>query len=78
MSAADPDRSAEVARSVMSGAPGAERALTVANAGAAIYVGGRADSLADGVRAAEEAIDSGAARDALERFVERTRALATA
>jgi anthranilate phosphoribosyltransferase len=78
LSAADPDRSAEIARSVMSGAAGAERALTVANAGAAIYVGGRAGSLADGVRAAEDAIDSGAARDAMERFVERTRALAPA
>ena len=78
VSAADPDRSAEIARAVMSGAGGAERALTVANAGAAIYVGGRADSLEDGVRAAEQAIDSGAAREAMERFVERTRELAPA
>jgi anthranilate phosphoribosyltransferase len=76
--AADPDRSAEVARAVMSGADGPERALTLANAGAAIYVGGRAESLAEGVRAAAEAIDSGAAREAMERFVERTRALAPA
>src|SRR3954453_9509019 len=76
--AADPDRSAEIARSVLSGAGGAERSLTVANAGAAIYVGGRAGTLEAGVRAAEEAIDSGAARAAMERFVERTRALAVA
>jgi anthranilate phosphoribosyltransferase len=76
--AADPDRSAQIARAVMSGARGPERSLTVANAGAAIYVGGKAGSLEDGVRAAEEAIDSGAAKDAMERFVERTRALATA
>jgi anthranilate phosphoribosyltransferase len=76
--AADPDRSAEIARAVLSGAPGPERALTVANAAAAIYVGGAAESLTDGVRGAEEAIDSGRARDAMERFVERTRALATA
>jgi anthranilate phosphoribosyltransferase len=76
--AADPDRSAEIARSVLSGAGGAERSLTVANAGAAIYVGGRAETLVDGVRAAEQAIDSGAARESMERFVERTQALATA
>src|SRR3954452_22285408 len=76
--AADPDRSAEIARAVLSGAPGPERSLTVANAAAAIYVGGAATSLTDGVRAAEEAIDSGRARDAMERFVERTRALAPA
>jgi anthranilate phosphoribosyltransferase len=56
----------------MSGHPGAERSLTVLNAGAAIYVGGRADSVEAGVRAAEEAIDSGAARDAMERFVRHT------
>ena len=73
---ADPQRSAEVARAVLAGAPGPERSLTVANAAAAIYVGGRAESLQDGVRAAEEAIDSGAAREAMERFVERTHALA--
>ena len=76
--AADPDRSAEIARAVLSGAGGAERSLTVANAGAAIYVGGRADSLENGVRSAEDAIDSGAAREAMERFVERTQALAAA
>jgi anthranilate phosphoribosyltransferase len=76
VAAADPDRSAEVARSVLSGAGGPERALTVANAGAAIYVGGRADSLEAGARAAEAAIDSGSARDAMERFVARTQELA--
>jgi anthranilate phosphoribosyltransferase len=74
--AADPARSAEVARSVMSGTPGPERALTVVNAGAAIYVGGGADSIEAGVRAAEQAIDSGAARDATERFVRQTQTLA--
>jgi anthranilate phosphoribosyltransferase len=78
LGASDPARSAEVARSVMSGAPGPERSITVANAGAAIYVGGGADSIEAGVRAAEEAIDSGAARDAMERFVRQTQALAGA
>jgi anthranilate phosphoribosyltransferase len=60
----------------MAGARGPERSLTVANAAAAIYVGGKAESLEAGVRAAEGAIDSGSARDAMERFVERTRVLA--
>jgi anthranilate phosphoribosyltransferase len=72
--AADPAQSAAVARAVMSGsASGAERALVVVNAGAAIYVGGGSDSLESGVRAAEDAIDSGAALDALDRFVSYTR-----
>ena len=70
---ADPPQSAEVARAVLGGGgSGAERSLVVANAGAAIYVGGGAASLEAGARAAEEAIDSGAALDALERFVART------
>jgi anthranilate phosphoribosyltransferase len=39
-------------------------------------VGGQADSIEQGVRRAEEAIDSGAARDVLERYVARTQELA--
>jgi anthranilate phosphoribosyltransferase len=71
--AADPSQSASVARAVLGGgADGAERALVVVNAGAAIYVGGGAESLEAGARRAEEAIDSGAALDALERFVSYT------
>jgi anthranilate phosphoribosyltransferase len=74
--AADPDRSAEIARAVLAGGDGPDRSLVVANAAAAIYVGGRVGSLAEGARAAEQAIDSGAASAAMERFVERTRELA--
>jgi anthranilate phosphoribosyltransferase len=74
--AADPSRSAEVARAVMSGrATAAERALVVVNAGAAIYVGGGAESVEAGARAAEAAIDSGAARDAMERFIHHTQSV---
>jgi anthranilate phosphoribosyltransferase len=76
LGACDPDESAACARSVMAGDAGPERTIVVLNAGAAIYVGGGADSLEKGVRAAERAIDSGAARESMERFVERTRDLA--
>jgi anthranilate phosphoribosyltransferase len=74
----DPQRNAEIARRVFAGELGVARDLSALNAGAAIYAGGRADSLEHGVRTAEQAIDSGAAAAALERFVERTRALAPA
>jgi anthranilate phosphoribosyltransferase len=70
--AGTPDQNAEVVRRVLDGGPGTERSLAVLNAGAAIYVGGRAGSLEEGVRAAERSIDAGAARDVLERFVART------
>jgi anthranilate phosphoribosyltransferase len=72
----DPGENAAIARRILSGEPGAPRDLAVLNAGAAIYAGGGADSLEAGVRRAEQAIDSGAARSALERFVARTEELA--
>ena len=78
LSACEPGESADCARSVLRGDPGPERATVVMNAAAAIYVGGAAESLEAGARAAEQAIDSGAAREAMERFVERTRELAPA
>ena len=76
VAAGTPEKNAGIARRVLAGDAGAERDLTVLNAGAAIYVGGGADSIAAGVRRAEEAIDSGAAHDVMERFVARTQELA--
>jgi anthranilate phosphoribosyltransferase len=76
LGAGTPERNAEVARAVLRGERGPERAVTVLNAGAAIYVAGSAPDLAAGVRAAEQAIDSGAALTALERYVEASRRLA--
>ncbi|HEX8075937.1 MAG TPA: anthranilate phosphoribosyltransferase [Thermoleophilaceae bacterium] len=78
LGACEPGESADCARRVMAGDHGPERAIVVLNAGAAIYVAGGADTLEAGVRAAERAIDSGAAGQTLERFVERTRELAPA
>jgi anthranilate phosphoribosyltransferase len=72
----DPHQNAETARRILSGEPGPARDLAVLNAGAAIYAGGGAQSLTTGVAAAQEAIDSGAAAAALDRFVTRTRELA--
>jgi anthranilate phosphoribosyltransferase len=72
----DPAQNADVVRRIFAGGRGAARDLAVLNAGAAIYAAGGADTLADGVRSAEEAVDRGAAADALERFVARTKELA--
>jgi anthranilate phosphoribosyltransferase len=68
----DPKQNADTARAIFSGVPGASRDLAVLNAGAAIYTGGGADSVEEGVRLAERSVDSGAAHAALERFVNRT------
>jgi anthranilate phosphoribosyltransferase len=72
--AGTPQENASVLRSVLAGDRGTPRAMAVMNAGAAIYVGGRADSLEAGARRAEEAIDSGAALAVLERYVELSQA----
>jgi anthranilate phosphoribosyltransferase len=72
----DPEQNAATARRILSDEPGAARDLALLNAGAAIYVGGGATSLKDGVRAAQQAVSTGAAQDAMERFVARTRELA--
>ena len=74
--AGEPHESAALARKVLDGEHGPDRSIVVLNAGAAIYVGGGAETLEAGARAAEAAIDSGAARDALERFVTKTQELA--
>ena len=46
------------------------------NAAAAVVVSGRAETMADGVSMAAEAIDSGQAEAVLERVVTRSRELA--
>lgn len=71
-----PERNAEITRAVLDGRPGPELEFAVLNAGAALYVAGAADSVAEGVRTGRRAVESEAASATLERFVERTRELA--
>jgi len=67
-----PQANAATTHRILAGETGPPRDLAVLNAGAAIYVSGRVDDLRGGVDAACEAIDSGAARTALERLVALT------
>ncbi len=71
--AGTPEQNARVLRGVLAGERGTERALAVLNAAAAIYVGGRAESLSEGVGRAEESIDSGAATATLDKYLDFTR-----
>ncbi len=71
-----PQHNAEVTRRIFAGEEGPARDLAALNAGAAIYVAGRVDTLEDGVRAAERALDSGAAAEALDTLVALTQQLA--
>jgi anthranilate phosphoribosyltransferase len=73
----DAHLNARVLRDVLSGEDrGAARDVILLNAGAAIYVSGRAKNIEEGVRLAEDSITNGAATKALESFVRTTRHLA--
>jgi anthranilate phosphoribosyltransferase len=73
----DAHLNARILRDVLSGEEaGAARDVILLNAGAAIYVSGRAKTIEGGVRLAEESIGSGAALGALDDFVHTTRRIA--
>ena len=65
----DPEHNARALRDVLEGARNAYRDIAVLNAGAGLVVAGAAASLAESVRRAEAAIESGAARETLARLV---------
>jgi anthranilate phosphoribosyltransferase len=67
-----PAENAAAVRAVLAGEDGPRRDIVLANAGAAIYVGGGAASLGDGVDRAREAIDGGEARNVLDKLVAAT------
>jgi len=70
----DATRNAELLVSVLRGEKGGRRSAVLLNSAAAIAASGVCETLRDGVRLAEQAIDSGAAAARLERFVQATRA----
>jgi len=65
----DASHNADMFRAILSGQKSGCRDAVVLNAGAMIYVGGEAESIADGVAAASRAIDSGAAKAKFEDWV---------
>jgi anthranilate phosphoribosyltransferase len=71
----DPRHNASVTREILQGEAGPQREVALMNAGAAIYVGGGAVNLNDGVEQARRAVDDGAAFDVLERLIARSREL---
>ena len=69
----DASENARILEEVLSGENGAPRDAVLLNAGAAIYLGGIAGTLAGGIACAEEAIDSGMALEKLRDFIDGTR-----
>ena len=69
-----PEASAKVITDLLAGQAGAPREIVALNAGAALVVGGVAESLAEGLTMAFDAIDSGKAKAALDALIELTNA----
>ena len=65
-----PEENAAITRAILDGEKGHKRNAVLLNAGASLYLGGKADSFANGVELAAEIIDSGAASKTLERMIE--------
>ena len=68
-----PAENAEITKAILKGEEkGPKRQAVCLNAGAALYIAGKATSIEEGVKLAESLIDSGAALKKLEEFVEET------
>lgn len=67
-----PDENAAITISILKGEQGPKRNAVLMNAGAALYIAGKSDSLAGGIKLAGELIDSGKALAVLEKFKEES------
>lgn len=65
-----PDENAKITRGILSGKKGPRRDAVLMNAGAALYIGGKAETMQDGTVLAAELIDSGKALTVLDRLIE--------
>ncbi len=65
-----PAENAQITRDILAGKPGPKREAVLMNAGAAIYMAGKADTIQAGIDMAKEMIDSGKAAAQLAKFVE--------
>lgn len=70
-----PQENAQITKDILSGSErGAKRCAVCLNAGVALYIAGKTQTMEAGVRMAEQLIDSGAALKKLEEFVEKSNA----
>ena len=64
-----PEENAQITLAILNGEKGPKRNAVLMSAGAGLYVAGKAETLKEGIRMAEELIDSGAAKARLEAFI---------
>lgn len=65
-----PEENAKITREILGGAKGHKRNAVLMNAGAALYIGGKAETLKDGIALAAKIIDSGKALETLDKLIE--------
>ncbi len=65
-----PQENAEITRAILNGEKGHKRNAVLLNAGAALYIAQKAESMEEGVKLAAELIDSGKANETLEKIIE--------
>lgn len=65
-----PKENAKITREILGGAKGHKRNAVLMNAGAALYIGGKAETLKDGIALAAKIIDSGKALETLDKLIE--------
>ena len=65
-----PEENAKITLAILNGEKGHKRNAVLMNAGAALYIGGKADSMKDGIALAAEIIDSGKALETLNKLIE--------
>ncbi|WP_296848468.1 anthranilate phosphoribosyltransferase [uncultured Methanobrevibacter sp.] len=68
----NPKENARITLDILKGQKGPKRNAVVLNSAAGLYVAGAAESIGDGVKIAEDMIDSGKALQQLENFIEFT------
>ena len=64
-----PENNAQITRDILNGERGHKRNAVLMNAGAALYIAGKAESMEKGVELAAEIIDSGKAKETLEKLI---------
>ena len=68
-----PEENAKITMEILNGEKGPKRDAVLMNAGSAIYLAGKAGTIAEGIEIAGEIIDSGKAKKQLEAFVNGSR-----
>ena len=68
----DPKQNAGIIQDILEGKKGPKRDIVVLNSGAALYLGGKAKSISEGIKLAEKLIDSKAAKQVLEKLTAET------